>query len=141
MGRLARISAASAAIFALLAASSPAAVSSGNYKGKIKFQGYEIKFKVKGDKISNISARMLTECDGDGSYETFLIAPKGSWKIKGNRFSGKKTDTYGQSKATVVFKGKFSGGKVTGSIREWDYVNGNGIVCDTLVRKFTAKRG
>lgn len=84
---------------------------------------------------------MLVDCDRDGYSETFLIAPKGSWKIKGNNFSGKRTDTYGQSKATVVFKGKFSGGKVTGSIREWDHVDGYGIVCDTLVRKFTAKKG
>ena len=141
MGRVLRTALASSAAFALLATASPAAVSSGSYKGKIKFQGYEIKFKVKGRKISNITARMLTECDGDGAYETFLIAPKGSWTIKGSSFSGKKTDTYGQSKATVVFKGKFSGGKVTGSIREYDYVSGNGIVCDTLTRKFTAKKG
>lgn len=141
MGRPLRTAIASTAAFALLATAAPAAVSSGSYKGKIKFQGYEIKFKVKGKKISKITARMLTECDGDGSYETFLIAPKGTWTIKGNKFSGKKTDTYGHSKATVVFKGTFSGGTVKGSIREWDYVDGNGIVCDTLTRKFTAKKG
>jgi hypothetical protein len=141
MGRLKRTTAASAAAFMLLSGVAPAAVSSGGYKGKIAFQGYEIKFKVKGGKVTNIVARMLADCDRDGYSENFLIAPKGSWKINGNKFSGKKTDTYGQSKATVIFKGKFSGGKVTGSIREYDYVDGNGIVCDTLVRKFTAKRG
>jgi hypothetical protein len=141
MARLPRIAAASTAAFMLLASAAPAAVSNGSYKGKIAYQGYDIKFKVKGGKVTDISARMLADCDRDGYSENFLIAPKGSWKIKGNSFSGKKTDTYGQSKATVVFKGKFSGGKVTGSIREWDYVDGNGIVCDTLVRKFTAKRG
>ena len=141
MSTLTRTVAATSAAFILLAGAAPAAVSSGSYKGKIAYQGYDIKFKVKGGKVTNISARMLQDCDRDGFSETFLIAPKGSWKIKGSKFSGKKTDTYGHSKATVVFKGKFSGGKVTGSIREWDYVDGNGIVCDTLVRKFTAKRG
>jgi hypothetical protein len=141
MGRLQRTAAASAAAFLLLAGAAPAAVSNGSYKGKIAFQGYDIKFKVKGGKVTNIVARMLADCDRDGYSENFLIAPKGSWKIDGNKFSGKKTDTYDQSKATVIFKGQFSGGKVTGSIREYDYVDGNGIVCDTLVRKFTAKRG
>jgi hypothetical protein len=141
MSSLTRTLAASGAAFLLLASAAPASVSSGSYTGKIAYQGYEIKFKVKGNKITKISARMLTDCDRDGSFETFLIAPKGSWKIKGSSFSGKQTDTYGHSRATVVFKGKFTGGKVKGSIREWDYVDGNGIVCDTLVRKFTAKRG
>jgi hypothetical protein len=141
MGHVLRTALASAAAFGLLAGTAPAAVSGGSYKGKIEYQGYEIKFKVKGGKISKISARMLQDCDRDGYSESFLIAPKGSWKIKGSSFSGKKTDTYGHSKATVEFKGKFKGGKVTGSIREWDYVDGSGIVCDTLVRKFSAKRG
>lgn len=141
MGSLIRTMAASGAAFLLLAGAAPAAVSTGSYKGKIAYQGYDIKFKVKAGKVTNISARMLADCDGDGYSENFLIAPKGSWKIKGSSFSGKKTDTVSHSKATVEFKGKFSGGKVTGSIREWDYVDGNGIVCDTLVRKFTAKRG
>ncbi|MEA2467434.1 MAG: hypothetical protein QOJ57_1560 [Thermoleophilaceae bacterium] len=97
MSRLSRTIAASAAAFALLATAAPAAVSTGTYKGKIAYQGYDIKFKVKGGKISNISARMLADCDRDGYSETFLIAPKGSWKINGSSFSGKKTDTYGQS--------------------------------------------
>ena len=32
------------------------------------------------------------------------------------------------------------GGTVKGYIREWDTVEGSGIVCDTLKRTFTARR-
>src|SRR4051794_4703532 len=120
MTLLTRTAAATAAAFLLISGVAPAAVSNGSYEGKIAYQGYAIKFRVKHGKISNITARMLADCDRDGYGENFLIAPKRSWKIKGSSFSGKKTDKYGQSKATVVFKGKFKGGEVTGSIREWD---------------------
>ena len=85
-------------------------------------------------------ARMLADCDRDGYSESFLIAPPQSWTIKNGRFSGTKVQTVDKAKATVTFMGRISGGKVTGSIREIDSVSGNGIVCDTLVRKFTAKR-
>jgi environmental stress-induced protein Ves len=53
---------------------------------------------------------------------------------------GKRTDTFDQSKATVELKGRFSGGTFKGFVREVDFVEGSGIVCDTLERKFTAKR-
>lgn len=55
--------------------------------------------------------------------------------------SGKRTDTFDQSKATVELKGSFKGGTFKGLVREVDFVEGSGIVCDTLERKFTAKRG
>ena len=126
----------------LVCAAAPAATAPvGAYKGKIDYQGYAITFKVKGSKISNVVARMLADCDGDGYSENFLIAPDASWTIKGNRFSGKKVQTVDQSKATVIFQGTFSGGTVKGWIREYDYVPGSGIVCDTLKRTFTARRG
>lgn len=51
--------------------------------------------------------------------------------------SGKRTDRFDQSKATVELKG----GTFKGFVREVDFVEGSGIVCDTLERKFTAKRG
>ena len=54
--------------------------------------------------------------------------------------NAKRTDTYGKSKATVILKGKFTGSKFKGFVREYDFVPGSGIVCDTLNRKFTAKK-
>ncbi len=122
------------------AAVAMAAPSSGSYKGKIAYQGYDVKFKVKGGKVTKFSARMLASCGSDAGFETFTIAPKGGFKIKGNSVNAKRVDTYGKSKATVILKGKFSGSKFKGYVREYDFVAGSGIVCDTLNRKFTAKR-
>jgi hypothetical protein len=84
---------------------------------------------------------MLVDCDGDGYTENFLVAPNGSWPIKNGKVSGKRTDRFDQSKATVELKGSFKGGTFKGFVREVDFVEGSGIVCDTLERKFTAKRG
>jgi hypothetical protein len=120
------------------AAVAVAAPSTGSYKGKIEYQGYDVKFKVSGGKVTKFSARMLQDC-GDG-LQTFTIAPKGGFKIKGNSVNAKRVDTYGKSKATVILKGTFSGSKFKGFVREYDFVPGSGIVCDTLKRKFTAKK-
>jgi hypothetical protein len=133
-----RLLALSTVVVALLCAPLALAASSGTYKGKIAYQGYEVKFKVSGGKVTKFSARMLQDC-GDG-LTTFYIAPKGGFPIKGNKVDAKRTDTYGKSKATVILKGKFSGSKFTGYVREYDSVDGSGIVCDTLKRKFTAKK-
>ena len=135
-----RIAVLCSALALLGAATAPAAGPAGSYKGKIAFQGYDITFKVRGTKITKVVARMLADCDRDGYSESFLIAPTASWTIKGGRFSGSKVQTVDKTKATVTFQGRISGGKVTGSIREVDYVTGAGIACDTLVRKFTARR-
>ena len=121
-----------------LSAAAPAATTS--FKGKIDYQGYEITFKIKGSKITDIVARMLQDCDGDGFSEVFLIAPDAAWTIRNGKFSGKKVQRYDQSEAHVTFAGTVKGGTVKGYIREWDTVEGSGIVCDTLKRTFTAKR-
>ena len=121
-------------------ATAPAAGPAGSYKGKIAYQGYEITFKVRGSKVTKIAARMLTDCNRGGYLEQYTIAPTASWTLKNGRFSGTKVQRVDQTKLTVTFQGRISGGKVTGSIREVDYVDGGGIVCDTLVRKFTATR-
>jgi hypothetical protein len=131
---------AATAVAALALAPAALAVPGGAYKGKIAYQGYDVTFKVKGNKVTDVVARMLADCDRDGYTETFLIAPESSWTIKRGRVSGKKVEAAGQSKAHVVLEGRFSGRTFKGSIREWDTVEGSGVVCDTLVRKFTAKR-
>ena len=123
-----------------LAATAVAAPPAGKYKGKIDYQGYEVTFTVKGGKVTKFKARMLQDCAGDGMSEQIYVVPDGGWKIKGNRVSGKKVETVDQTKATYILEGRFSGGTFKGSIREYDYVDGVGIVCDTLKRTFTAKR-
>lgn len=124
-----------------IAGAAPAATTNaGSYKGKIDYQGYDITFKITGSKISKVVARMLVDCDRDGYSEQFLIAPDASWTIKNGKFSGKKVQTVDQAKAYVTFAGTVKGGTVKGFIREWDTVEGSGIVCDTLKRTFTAKR-
>jgi hypothetical protein len=137
-GRMLRSSLLALLIALGLHASAPAAGTS--YKGKIDYQGYDITFKIKGNKITNIVARMLADCDRDGYSEQFLIAPDASWTIKNGKFSGKKVQTVDQAKAYVTFAGTVKGGTVKGFIREWDTVEGSGVVCDTLKRTFTAKR-
>jgi hypothetical protein len=119
-----------------------AAAPSGNYKGKVECQGYEVTFKVSknGKRVTDLVARMLVDCDRDGYTENFLTAPNGSWPIKNGKVSGKRTDRFDQSKATVELKGSFTGGTFKGFVREVDFVEGSGIVCDTLERMFTAKR-
>jgi hypothetical protein len=126
----------------LIAAPAATAAPAGSYKGKIDYQGYEITFKVKGSKITKIRARMLQDCAGDGMSEQFTIAPDTSWTIKGGKFKGTKKETFDSITATYVFEGTISkSGTVKGFIREYDYIDGVGIVCDTLKRTFKAKRG
>jgi hypothetical protein len=120
--------------FAAIAAAAP----SGTYKGKIAYQGYEVKFKASGGKVRKFSARMLVDC-GDG-FESFTIAPNVTFPIKGGKVNAKRVQAVGKTKATVTLKGTFSGSAFRGSVREYDSVAGSGIVCDTLVRKFTAKK-
>jgi len=127
-------------LFVTLAATAVAAPPAGKYKGKIDYQGYEVTFTVKGGKVTKFRARMLQDCAGDGMSEQVIVAPDGGWRIRGNRVSGKKVETVDQTKATYVLEGRFSGGTFKGSIREYDYVDGVGIVCDTLKRTFTARR-
>jgi hypothetical protein len=123
-----------------LAASAVAATPAGKYKGKIQHQGYEVTFTVKGGKVTKLRARMLQDCSRDGSSEQVTVAPDVSFPIKGGRVNAKRTETVEGMKLTYVLKGRFKGRTFTGSIREWDFMDGVGITCDTLTRKFTAKR-
>jgi hypothetical protein len=118
----------------------PGTASAAPYEGKIDYQGYEVTFDVKGKKVKNFKARMLQDCAGDGMSEQYWVVPDASWKIKGKKVSGKRVETIEGVKTTYVLKGKFSGKGFKGSIRAWDFIDGVGIVCDTLKRKFTAAR-
>ena len=123
-----------------LAASAIAAPSAGRWKGKVDYQGYEVTFQVKGSKLTRFKARMLQDCSRDGSSEQIYVVPDGSWAIKGGKVSGKRVETIGKIKSTYLLEGRFTGRTFKGSIREYDYADGVGIVCDTLRRTFTAKR-
>jgi hypothetical protein len=124
-----------------LAATAVAAPKAGQYKGKVQYQGYDVSFSVKGNKVTKFRARMLQDCDRDGISEVFTVAADVSFPIKRNgRVNAKRSETISGVKATYVLEGRFTGRTFKGSIREWDFIDGVGITCDTLKRKFTAKR-
>jgi hypothetical protein len=113
----------------------------GAWKGKIAYQGYEITFKVKGGRMTDVAARLLADCDRDGYTESMTLAPRGSFPIRNGRVKAKAQDRYDATVANYELDVRFSGGSAKGWIREWDSVDGGGIVCDTLKRDFTARRG
>jgi hypothetical protein len=118
-----------------------AAPATGSWKGKIAYQGYEITFNVKNGRMTNVAARLLADCDRDGYTESMTLAPSGSFPIRNGRVQAKVKDRYDDSTANYELDVRFNGSSATGWIREWDFVEGNGVVCDTLKRDFTAKRG
>jgi hypothetical protein len=122
-----------AIVAAVVLSSAALAAPPGGYKGKVEYQGYEVTFNVSktGKRVTDLVARMLVDCGRDGYTENFLIAPQGSWPIKNGKVSGKRTDRFDQSKATVELKGSFKGGTFKGFVREVDLVEGSGIVCDS----------
>lgn len=130
-----------AVAIAFVPATALAAPSPGPYKGRIDHQGYEITFTVKGGKMTKVVARLLQDCDRDGSPETMTLVPEGSFPIRGGRVKASTKDVYDQSAAHYELDVRFSGGTAKGWIREYDTVEGSGVVCDTLKRTFTAKRG
>ena len=118
-----------------------AAPAAGSWKGKIAYQGYEITFTVKGNRMSDVAARLLADCDRDGFTETMTLAPSGSFAIRDGRVKATRKDRYDQSVAHYELDVRFDGRTAKGWIREYDTVEGSGVVCDTLKRDFTAKRG
>lgn len=113
----------------------------GAWEGKIAHQGYEITFTVKNGKMTKVAARMLVDCDRDGFSETMTLAPSGAFAIRDGRVKATREDRYDDAVAHYELDVRFVGRKATGSIREYDTVDGVGVVCDTLKREFTAKRG
>ena len=118
-----------------------AAPGNGVWKGKIAYQGYDITFKVKNGRMTDVAARLLADCDRDGYTESMTLAPRGSFPIRNGRVQAKVKDRYDASTANYELDVRFTSSSATGWIREWDVVEGNGVVCDTLKRDFTAKRG
>jgi hypothetical protein len=132
-----------AIVAAVVLSSSALAAPSSGYKGKIEYQG------LRGD-VQGLQERQAR--DGSRRADARRLRRRRLHRELPHRTEGKLADQerqgvrqahrpFDQSKATVELKGSVKGGTFKGFVREVDFVEGSGIVCDTLERKFTAKRG
>jgi hypothetical protein len=128
-------------IVALLAAPATAAApKAGAWKATKIQRGYDMAFKVKGKKITNVVAHVLEQCDGNSTTTQTTVGPSLTWTIKGNKFSGRKKESSDGVTLYTTLKGRFtSASKATGILRQESIVAGS--KCDTYELKFTAKRG
>lgn len=108
-------------------------------KGKVQ-RGYDLKFTVKGNRITKLVAHVLETCDGSSTSSTTTVGPSLTWTIKGGKFSGRKKETAHGVTVYTTLEGRFtSATSATGTIRQESIVAGS--TCDTYKLKFTAKRG
>jgi hypothetical protein len=128
-------------LMAALAAPAVAATpKAGTFKATKVQRGYDLSFKVKGAKITNVVAHVLETCDGSSTSSTTTVGPGLVWKIKKGRFSGRKKESSGGVTLYTTLEGRFtSRTTVKGTIRQESIVAGS--TCDTYKLKFTAKRG
>ncbi len=107
-------------------------------KGQVQL-GYDLKFTVKGNKITKLVAHVLENCDGNPTSTVTTVGPNLSWTIKGGRFSGRKKETQEGVTVYTTLKGRFTSATTArGVIRQESIVAGS--TCDTYELKFTAKR-
>ena len=141
MGRLMRRLAVTFTLFAALAAPAVAATpKAGTFKATKVQRGYDLKFKVKSGKITDVVAHVLETCDGSSTSSTTTVGPDLVWKVKNGRFSGRKKESSGGVTLYTTLEGRFmSPTTVTGTIRQESIVAGS--TCDTYKLKVTAKRG
>ena len=127
-----------ALVTALLALVGPAAaaVSNGSYKGSTN-QNFTVHAKVKGGKIASLSFGVSTRCGigGSGGFSTDAVAVKGVKIKSGGAYKHSEKGDSANGKATYTLKGKVTGKKITGTIKQF-FRNG----CQTFDLKFTAKR-
>ena len=110
-------------------------------KGKVQY-GYDLKFKVKGKKITGLVANVLITCSGSTTSSVWTIAPDVKWTIKGGKFKGRKKEKDGDGITYTTLKGRFTSATTAkGIVRQETIVQGTGATCDTKNLKFTAKRG
>jgi hypothetical protein len=134
----------STAVAVLIAAGPGAAVAAAPASGKWKAtkieSGYDLKFKVEKGKVTKIVGHVLEYCGGSSTSSTTTFAPDSSWKIKGNKFSGRHKEKHGKVTAYFTFEGTFtSKTKAKGVLREESVVAGT--VCDTYELDWKAKKG
>lgn len=141
VSRTSRIIVACLAALLVFASVASAAVKSGRYDGKVAagFGSPQFTLTVKKGKVTDLVARVFYSCN-NGPQQQTIVAPSKAYKISSSgSFSGKTTESIGGvASETVWVKGKFSRGKVTGTIRSQTV--GGGETCETQERKFTAKR-
>jgi hypothetical protein len=102
-------------------------------------RGYDMTFKVKGAKITNVVAHVLETCAGDSTSSQTTVGPGLTWKITGGRFSKRIKESSGGVTLYTTLEGRFtSATTVKGTIRQESIVAGS--TCDTYKLKFTAKR-
>ena len=107
-------------------------------KGQVQL-GYDLKFTVKGNKIKNLVAHVLENCDGSSTSTVTTVGPNLTWAIKGGKFSGRKKETQEGVTVYTTLKGRFTTPRTAkGIIRQESIVAGS--TCDTYELKFTAKR-
>jgi hypothetical protein len=125
---------------ALLAAPAVAATpASGNWKATKIQRGYDMKFKVKGSRITDVVARVLETCDGESTSSTVTIGPSLTWKVKGGRFSGRLKESSNGVTLYTTLQGRFTSATVAkGTIMQESIVAGS--TCTTGKLKFTATR-
>ena len=128
-------------IAALLAAPATAATpKAGTWKATSIQRGYDMTFKVKGSKITNLVARVLETCDGSSTSSTTTVGPGLTWRIKNGRFKGRLKESSNGVTLYTTLEGRFTGaGKATGTLMQESIVAGS--TCTTYKLKFTAKRG
>ncbi len=126
------------ALLASAAVAAPAqAVSDGTYKGTIDKDTAPVKVKVKNGKVVSFVASIYASCGLENFLITVAFPPAGSEgkkaKITGNRFKVvfQGDPEIEDDKRTVT--GRFSGNKVTGSIKVEGICSADGT--------YTAKRG
>ena len=116
-----------------------AGVAEGTWAGTIDYQGYDVTFTVTGGQVSELTADLLADCDGDGYTENTTVYAGQAYAIGADgTVSGESEDTYDQTTVGVQLEGSFSGSTFTGFLREVDTIDGVGVTCDTLERTFTA---
>lgn len=126
------------AAFGVIAAPPATAAPNGTYKGQTAGES-DVKIKVKKNRVVMFESSLYAACGYDSFIITFAYPPAGkkgaSTKIKANGsfkvvFNGSQRASFNDNKRTL--KGKFKGGKVTGSIKVEGICSG-----DTT---FTAKK-
>ena len=126
---------------ALAAIAHAATPKNGTFKagrGQIQL-GYDLKFTVKGNKIKDLVAHVLENCDGNSTSTVTTVGPDLAWTIRGGRFSGRKKESADGITVYTTLKGRFTSlSTAKGILRQESIVAGS--TCDTRELKFTAKR-
>ena len=125
---------------ALAAPAVAATPKAGTFKAAKVQRGYDLKFKVKGGKVTNLVAHVLETCDGSSTSSTTTVGPKLTWKIKGGKVSGRKKESSGGVTLYTTLEGR-SPARRRSRARSARSRSSPGRPATRFKLKFTAKRG